>query len=471
MAENKPDPNIDAARFAAIIASSSDAIISKSLEGIIETWNPAAEALFGWSAAEMVGQSIRRIVPEDRAEEEDRILARIRAGQTVPKFSTERLTKSGETVPIAVTVSPVRDASGRIVGASKIANDLREQIELQSGLRQKTDQFTALANNIPQLAWLADKDGWIYWFNQQWYDFTGTDLEEMQGWGWQKVHHPDHVERVTTRIQEAWDSGEPWDDTFPLRRADGEFRWFLSRANPLRDDEGNVVLWCGTNTDITDQLEAQNHIKLLMREVNHRSRNMLATIRAILRRSFGLPKDELIQSLDRRINALASNQEILDGGDWSGARVADIVEAQLRHIGEDMRQRIHITKPSPVIVRTDVAEAIGLAIHELATNAEKYGALSNDRGRIDIEWEVASEPAEEPVFRMSWNEAGGPLVTEPSRTGFGSLLIMRNVEQVLAAKVALNFAADGLNWRVEAPAGKLTVDRIERIAAQDYLAI
>ena len=471
MAENEPDTDIDAARFAAIIANSTDAIISKSLDGTVQTWNPAAEALFGWSAAEMVGQSIRRIVPEDRAEEEDRILARIRAGHTVPKFSTKRLTKSGETVPIAVTVSPVRDASGRIVGASKIANDLREQIELQSGLREKIDQFTALANNIPQLAWLADKDGWIYWFNQRWYDFTGTDLEEMQGWGWQKVHHPDHVERVTTRIQEAWDSGEPWDDTFPLRRADGEFRWFLSRANPLRDDEGNVVLWCGTNTDITDQLEAQNHIKLLMREVNHRSRNMLATIRAILRRSSGLPKDELIRSLDRRINALASNQEILDGGDWSGARVADIVEAQLRHLGENMRQRIHITKPSPVIVRTEVAEAIGLAIHELATNAEKYGALSNDRGRVHIEWEVAGEPAEDPVFRMSWNEIGGPLVSEPSRTGFGSLLIVRNVEQVLGAEVALNFAADGLNWQVEAPAGKLTVDRIERVAAHDYLVI
>ena len=119
MAENEPDPDIDAARFAAIIASSTDAIISKSLDGTVQTWNPAAEALFGWSAAEMVGESIRRIVPEDRAEEEDRILARIRAGHTVPKFSTKRLTKSGETVPIAVTVSPVRDASGRIVGASK----------------------------------------------------------------------------------------------------------------------------------------------------------------------------------------------------------------------------------------------------------------------------------------------------------------------------------------------------------------
>lgn len=463
-----PRPDMDAARFAAIIASSSDAIISKSLDGIVESWNPAAEKLFGWSAEEMIGQSIRRIIPEDRNEEEDRILARIRAGEIVPKFATERLTKSGERVPIAVTVSPVRDPSGKVVGASKIANDLREQEQLAEGLREKTDQFTALANNIPQLAWLADKDGWIFWYNQRWYDFTGTDLAAMEGWGWQAVHHPDHVDRVSKRIQHAWDTGEPWEDTFPLRRADGEFRWFLSRANPLKDDAGNVLLWCGTNTDITEQLEAQEHINLLIREVNHRSRNMLATIRAILGRSARLPKDELIQSLDRRISALASNQEILDGGDWSGAKIADIVEAQLRHVGEDARARIDIDKPEPLIVRAEVAEAIGLAIHELATNALKYGALSNAIGRVHIAWDVVDDSDGKPILQMVWRESGGPPVAEPTANGFGSLLIKRNVEQVLKASVVLDFQPTGLVWRVEAPAGDLLIEAIERVDPETF---
>lgn len=461
-------PDIDAARFAAIIASSSDAIISKSLDGIVESWNPAAEKLFGWSADEMVGQSIRRIIPDDKSEEEDRILARIRAGEIVPKFATERLTQSGERVPIAVTVSPVRDPSGNVVGASKIANDLREQEQLAEGLRERSDQFTALANNIPQLAWLADKNGWIFWYNQRWYDYTGTDLAAMEGWGWQAVHHPDHVDRVSKRIQHAWDTGEPWEDTFPLRRADGEFRWFLSRANPLKDDAGNVMLWCGTNTDITEQLDAQEHINLLIREVNHRSRNMLATIRAILGRSARLPKDELIQSLDRRISALASNQEILDGGDWSGARIVDIVEAQLRHVDEDARARIDIEKPESLIVQAKVAEAIGLAIHELATNSMKYGALSNSIGRVHIAWALVDDADNQPLLKMVWSESAGPALAEPTANGFGTLLIKRNVEQVLKALVVLDFQPTGLVWRVEAPAGDLLIDRIERVDPQTF---
>lgn len=463
-----PRPDINGARFAAIIESSSDAIISKSLDGIVESWNPAAEKLFGWSAEEMIGQSIRRIIPKDKSDEEEYILARIRAGEGVPKFATERLTKIGERVPIAVTVSPVRDASGDVIGASKIANDLRELEKLAEGLREKSDQFTALANNIPQLAWLADKVGWIFWYNQRWYDFTGTDFTAMEGWGWQAVHHPDHVDRVSKRIQRAWDTGEPWEDTFPLRRADGEFRWFLSRANPLKDDAGNVLLWCGTNTDITEQLKAQEHINLLIREVNHRSRNMLATIRAILGRSARLPKDELIQSLDRRISALASNQEILDGGDWSGARIVDIVEAQLSHVGEDARARIDIGESKPLLVQAKVAEAIGLSIHELATNALKYGALSNSIGRVHIAWTLVDDPDGQPLLQMVWRELGGPAVAEPTRHGFGSLLIKRNIEQVLKASVVLDFQPTGLVWRIEAPAGDLLIGRIDRVDPQTF---
>ena len=127
-------------------------------------------------------------------------------------------------------------------------------------LSQET-RFRALANAIPQLAWMTDANGWIYWYNQQWYDYTGTTLEDMQGWGWQKVHHPDHVQRVTERIQRSFDTGEPWEDTFPLRGRDASYRWFLSRALPIRDDAGHIVGWLGTNTDITDRLDAEQKLR------------------------------------------------------------------------------------------------------------------------------------------------------------------------------------------------------------------
>jgi PAS domain S-box-containing protein len=122
-------------------------------------------------------------------------------------------------------------------------------------------QFRTLANSISQLAWMADGEGYIFWYNDRWYDYTGTTLEEMKGWGWQKVHHPDEVDRVVERIKIAFATGEPWEDTFPLRSKSGEYRWFLSRALPIFDAEGQVARWFGTNTDITEQRELEQALR------------------------------------------------------------------------------------------------------------------------------------------------------------------------------------------------------------------
>ena len=127
----------------------------------------------------------------------------------------------------------------------------RKQVE--QALFESEERFRTLADNMSQFAWTADANGWIYWYNRRWYDYTGTTPEEMQGWGWKSVHHPDHVDRVVERIQRSWDTGDPWEDTFPLRGKDGEYHWFLSRARPIRDEQGNVVRWFGTNTDVTEQ--------------------------------------------------------------------------------------------------------------------------------------------------------------------------------------------------------------------------
>jgi PAS domain S-box-containing protein len=124
-------------------------------------------------------------------------------------------------------------------------------------LREGEERFRNLANNISQFAWMADEKGWIFWYNERWFDYTGTTLEEMAGWGWEKVHHPDHRQRVVDKIAHCFRTGEVWEDTFPLRGRDGNYRWFLSRAVPIRDSNGGVLRWFGTNTDITDRLEAE----------------------------------------------------------------------------------------------------------------------------------------------------------------------------------------------------------------------
>ena len=124
-------------------------------------------------------------------------------------------------------------------------------------VRKSETEFRTLADNIPQLAWMTDPDGEIYWYNERWYEFTGSTPEQSLGSGWRAFHHPDHAERVVTRFRAAIKAGEPWEDTFPLRGSDGTYRWFLSRATPIRDETGWIVRWFGTNTDITDQRETE----------------------------------------------------------------------------------------------------------------------------------------------------------------------------------------------------------------------
>ncbi|MEG4970107.1 PAS domain-containing protein [Microcoleus sp. B6-A1] len=134
-------------------------------------------------------------------------------------------------------------------------------------LHESEARFRALADNIAQLAWMTDAAGAIFWYNQRWFDYTGTTIEEMLGWGWQKVHHPEHLDRVVEKFRRCLETAELWEDTFPLRGKDGSYRWFLSRAVPIRDEQGQVLRWCGTNTDITDRKVAEaERERLLARE-------------------------------------------------------------------------------------------------------------------------------------------------------------------------------------------------------------
>jgi PAS domain S-box-containing protein len=147
-----------------------------------------------------------------------------------------------------------------VVSGWIVCRDIAARGLAEVALREGEERFRNLANNISQLAWMADEKGSIFWYNQRWFDYSGTTLEEMAGWGWQKVHHPDHVQGVVDKISRCFQNGEVWEDTFPLRGRDGNFRWFLSRAVPIRDSEGKVLRWFGTNTDISASKEAEKHL-------------------------------------------------------------------------------------------------------------------------------------------------------------------------------------------------------------------
>ncbi|MEP6961362.1 MAG: PAS domain S-box protein, partial [Acidobacteriota bacterium] len=248
-------------RLAAIVDSSDDAIVSKTLDGVITSWNRSAERMFGYTAAEAVGKHITLIIPQERWGEEEEVLRRLRRGEKIDHFETERRAKDGRTVYVSLTVSPIRNAQGELIGASKVGRDLTWIRENERAIGASEEQFRTLANTIPNLAWMAHADGNIFWYNRRWYDYTGTSLEEMNGWGWQSVHDPEVLPTVLERWKRSIAFGEPFEMTFPLKGADGKFCSFLTRVEPIKDSNGKVIRWFGTNTDVTRQQEAEEREK------------------------------------------------------------------------------------------------------------------------------------------------------------------------------------------------------------------
>ncbi|WP_137679587.1 PAS domain S-box protein [Aurantiacibacter suaedae] len=432
--------------YSNLVESCSDAIVAKDVDGTIVGWNAAAERLFGYTAAEMVGRTNHCLLPEDRQNEEEDVLARVREGEVVGQFLTKRLHKDGTLLDISVTVSPVRDATGEIVGASKIARNAGPYLENQRRIREADLQFRMMADNISQLAWMAHPDGNIFWYNKRWYDYTGTDFETMQGFGWQTIHHPDHAERVIARYNQSFAAKERWEDTFPLRGKDGQYRWYLSRALPVRGEDGEVQYWFGTNTDITEEREQAEQIRVLLMEVNHRSKNMLAIVQALARRT--APDDAgFVARFEERVRSLAVNQDILVRREWRDVPVLELVQQQLRFV-ETALGGLMIDGPA-VALRPRAAEVIGMALHELATNSLKHGALSRDGGKVTIGWNVRKADSEGAGgFTMFWYEEGGPPVAAPQRTGFGTSLISDIPKRSLSAEVTLEYARGGVRWEL-----------------------
>ena len=284
-------------RLAAIVQSSEDAIVSKDLNGVIATWNPGAERLFGYTAQEAIGRSVKMLIPADQLDEEPRILERIRRGETVSHYETIRRRKDGALLDISLTVSPIIDEHGTIVGASKIARDITEQKHTQQLVRESEERFRSLANAIPQLAWMANADGSTFWYNDRWYEYTGTTAREMEGWGWQSVHDPEVLPTVLERWKASIARGEPLDIVFPLRGKDGRFRQFLTKVTPLRDEEGKVTRWFGTNTDITERLDLRAKEKALASE-----RALRKTEAELARVSRALSVGELATSIAHEVN-------------------------------------------------------------------------------------------------------------------------------------------------------------------------
>jgi PAS domain S-box-containing protein len=321
-----PSESDTKALLAAIVASSDDAIVSKNLDGIITSWNEGAERIFGYQAHEVIGSPITILIPPDRQSEETRIIARIRAGQRVHHFDTIRRRKDGSPVAISLTVSPVKTADGRIIGASKIARDITER----------------------------------------------KRLEEAQ--------------------------------------------------------------------------------RALSREVNHRSKNLLAVVQSIIRYTVAhSPPKDFLKRINERLQALSANQDLLIESSWRGAEISRLMRLQLSQIENLPADRVDLEGPSLFLVPT-AAQALGIALHELATNAVRFGALSVPAGQVAIVWSVEAGPEGGDELAVSWRESGGPEVGAPEYAGFGTAIIKRITGQSMGGRVTTTYAPTGLTWELRAPA-------------------
>lgn len=311
--------------------------------------------------------------------------------------------------------------------------------------RKSDAEFRMLADSMAQLAWMADANGVAYWFNKRFYDYTGITPDDVDSPKRQTLNHPDHAERVSANFRRAIETGQPWEDTFPLRGKDGEYRWFLSRALPIHGDEGGIVRWLGTNTDITERLQAEEQRTLLINELNHRVKNTLATVQSLAMQT--LKQDEhnkaALALFNSRLAALSRAHDILTNENWKGAQLRQIVDQSVAPFRTT--DRIDVGGPDARVTPKQ-ALALSIALHELGTNAMKYGALSDRSGRITLAWSVDAG-----LLHMSWRESGGPEVAPPTRTGFGTRLIERSLANDLGGEARILYLPAGVVAQMSTP--------------------
>lgn len=344
---------------------------------------------------------------------------------------------------------------GALVEASKV---LRRRADRQNSaedeLRNSEKHFRLLADSVPQLVWTARPDGRIDYANarREHYGVGGVSRTD-----WETIIHPDDRRATAETWLRASESGDPYEKEHRLMVAGNGYRWHLSRAAPLLDEQGAIVRWYGTTTDINDHKLREEKIRSLIREVNHRSRNLLAVAQSIARQSVkdGDSAREFERKFSQRVLALVTSQNLLTDHQWGGVGLDALLCSQTRNPQALATKRL-ISAGPPISLNPSAAQILGLAIHELYINAVNHGALANAEGQVAVAWRIEDGEGE-PKFEMEWREQGGPPVNPKPKLGFGSVLIARMVAQGLNANANLIFEADGVIWRLIAPMREIVV--------------
>ncbi len=364
----------------------------------------------------------------------------------------------GEGGPLTLSGTPVTEV-----------NTLMAQLQGAAARRKAAEHNLQASKDRLQLAFDATQLGWWQYDplrhmasgDARFKEIFDVTADEISIEDFMKRVHPDDAERFRANREAALDPANPKpyvDHEYRVRRRDGEVRWveghglaYFEGAGPQR----RLVSFGGTVQDITERKEREEKEHLLMREINHRAKNMLSVVDSIAHQTVARSSEDFIERFSERIQALSANQDLLVRNEWNGVEIADLVRAQLAHFADLIGSRITV-QGLKLRLNPASAQAIGLALHELATNAGKYGALSTDRGRVDVRWGIDGD-----TLAMSWTERDGPPVSAPQRRGFGTIVMEAMAERSVDGTVDLDYAPSGLTWRLTCPA-TTTLEMAER---------
>jgi PAS domain S-box-containing protein len=382
-----------AQHLAAIVESSDDAIISKDLNGIITTWNRGAERLFGYKTAEVIGKPITILIPPDRLDEEPGILARIRRGERIDHYETVRRRKDGSLVDISLTVSPMRDDKGAIVGASKIARDTTERKQAEAKLRDSEQQLKEILAAIPAAIYTTDAQGKITYYNEAAVELAGrTPTIGSDEWcvTW-KLYWPDGrpMRHDECPMAVALKEGRPIRNAEAIaERPDGSRVPFIPYPTPLRDWTGKVVGAINMLVDVSERKQAETQQRVLFNELNHRVKNNMQTLQSLLhlaaKQTRSAEAQTILDEASRRVAAMAAAQQVLYG-------TTDATRFSAREFLDTVCQTVRQTFPAnpqidcesaPVELSNEAAMPLALILNELLTNAIKHGLNGQTEGTI-----------------------------------------------------------------------------------------
>ncbi|MGZ3218136.1 sensor histidine kinase [Paracoccus sp. T5] len=335
------------------------------------------------------------------------------------------------------------------------ARDRMQELQIRKAqLLESEAKFHAIADSVDPMIWSTRPDGFHDYYNHRWYEFTGVPEGSTDGEAWAGMFHPDDQDRTWARWRQSLAEGEPYEIEYRLRHRSGEYRWVLGRAKPVRDAEGRITRWYGTCTDINRIKVAEGQLQLMLGEMNHRIKNSMAMVHSIvsqtLRQAESLEDARL--SIQSRIGTMARAHDRLVKATWTETTVSEVIGAALTpHCNSTGRFAL---EGPDLPIGSKQALALTMALHELATNAAKYGALSNDDGRVRVEWGQDEQGGDE--FHLLWKESGGPLVQEPTRRGFGSRMIEQALAGYFNGTAELEYLPDGLRFELQAPLAGLS---------------